>query len=140
MPVNGGMAWECGARESSPVFRQGVNTTTQIGTLELAGRAICTPTVWQDGKSSGGQLVAQVFADGDRDLPECAEFLGKTPLLPEDVTAERYAALLAAAPDLLNALEIALATIERLRPSSTGFDSTRGTKDVICAAITKATR
>lgn len=40
--------------------------------------------------------------------------------------------------ELLAALELALATIERLRPSSRGFDSTRGTKDVICAAIAKA--
>lgn len=40
--------------------------------------------------------------------------------------------------EMLAALEIAIATIERLRPSSRGFDSTRGTKDVVCAAIEKA--
>lgn len=47
--------------------------------------------------------------------------------------------LIEAAPDLLGALELALATIERLAPSHRGFDSTRGTKDVVCAAIDKAT-
>lgn len=46
--------------------------------------------------------------------------------------------LIAAAPELLAALNLALATIERLAPSHRGFDSTRGTKDVICAAIAKA--
>lgn len=49
------------------------------------------------------------------------------------------ARLIEAAPDLLGALELALATIERLAPSHRGFDSTRGTKDVVCAAIDKAT-
>ena len=48
------------------------------------------------------------------------------------------ARLIAAAPEMLEALNLALATIERLAPSHRGFDSTRGTKEVICAAIAKA--
>lgn len=51
---------------------------------------------------------------------------------------EANARLLAAAPDLLEALRLALATIERLKPPQ-AFDSTQGTRDVIRAAIAKAT-
>lgn len=48
------------------------------------------------------------------------------------------ARLIAAAPDLLAALKLALATIERLAPSHDGFDGARGTKNCVCAAIAKA--
>jgi len=47
------------------------------------------------------------------------------------------ARLIATAPDLLAALELALATIERIHPSSP-FDSTQGTRDIAKAAIAKA--
>ncbi len=50
------------------------------------------------------------------------------------------ARLIAAAPDLLNALELAVATIERLAPDHHGFNSAKGTLDVACAAIAKATQ
>lgn len=42
-----------------------------------------------------------------------------------------------AAPDLLAALRLAMATIERIKPP-VPHDSTQGTRDVICAAIAKA--
>lgn len=48
------------------------------------------------------------------------------------------AALIAAAPSMLNALTLALATIERLKPP-TPYDSTQGTRDVINQAINQAT-
>jgi len=46
------------------------------------------------------------------------------------------AGLITAAPDLLAALKVAEATIERLAPS--GSRATQGTRDVIDAAIAKA--
>ena len=69
-----------------------------------------------DDQTNGGWVVATIWGD-DR---------------------EANARLIGAAPDLKNALEIALATIERLAPSHRGFDSTRGTKDVVLAALAKA--
>ncbi len=48
------------------------------------------------------------------------------------------ARLIAAAPELLEALQLASATIERLKPSQP-IDSISGTRDVINAAIAKAT-
>lgn len=63
----------------------------------------------------------------------------------DEVTGDRIATvfdaeavpLIEAAPDMLAALELALATIERLKPPSP-YDSTQGTRDVINAALTKA--
>jgi hypothetical protein len=51
-----------------------------------------------------------------------------------EVIANAY--LVAAAPDLLNALELAEATLQRLAPN--GDRATQGTRDVITAAIRKA--
>lgn len=53
-------------------------------------------------------------------------------------TAEHEAAknLANAAPELLEALKLAEATLERLAPA--GFKATQGTRDVISAAIAKA--
>ena len=47
------------------------------------------------------------------------------------------ARLIASAPELLAALELALATLQRVHPGGL-FDSTAGTKDVARAAIAKA--
>ncbi len=55
-----------------------------------------------------------------------------------DAERDANARLIAAAPELLEALRLALVTIECLAPSHRGFDSTRSSKDVICAAISKA--
>jgi hypothetical protein len=49
--------------------------------------------------------------------------------------AHANARLIAAAPEMLNALELALVTIRRLAKT----DSANGTMDVVRAAITKAT-
>ena len=57
-----------------------------------------------------------------------------------DSTEERAAnaALIAAAPDLLAALEMAVATIERIAPKHGPFSSVDGTLSVARAAIAKA--
>jgi hypothetical protein len=85
------------------------------------------PGHWQIINESCLQLaMARHWPNGQGlNIPECRE------------ETDANARLIAAAPELLAALELALATIERLRPSSRGFDSTRGTKDVVCAAIAK---
>jgi len=51
--------------------------------------------------------------------------------------ASANAQLIASSPDLLNALELALATIQRLAPPKP-YDHTQGTRDVINASISKA--
>ncbi len=53
-----------------------------------------------------------------------------------DPVVDADARLIAAAPELLAALEIAEATLNRLAPD--GSRATQGTRDIICAAITKA--
>jgi len=53
---------------------------------------------------------------------------------------EANARLIAAAPELLAALEMALATVERLTVQHGPFSSTQGTQAVIRAAIERATR
>jgi hypothetical protein len=57
---------------------------------------------------------------------------------PNHEVTEANARLIASSPELLEACNLALATIERLHPTRE-FDSTKGTKDVIAAAIAKAT-
>jgi len=52
--------------------------------------------------------------------------------------AEANAALIAAAPDLLEALKLAQATIARLVTYHGPFNSTQGTQDVVATAIAKA--
>ena len=51
--------------------------------------------------------------------------------------SEANAQLIAAAPDLLNALQIAEATIQRIAPD--GERATQGTRDVITSALAKVT-
>ena len=53
--------------------------------------------------------------------------------------AEANSNLIAAAPELLEALTIAVATIERLSIKHPPFNSSQGTLDVANAAIAKAT-
>ena len=65
---------------------------------------------------------------------ECNGLGGVTGQTEGDANAR----LIAAAPELLAALELAQATIERLSPARP-FDSTQGTRDVIRLAIAKAT-
>ena len=60
------------------------------------------------------------------------------PLWRQDEESEPNAALIAAAPDLLAALEMAVATIERIAPKHGPFSSVDGTLSVASAAIAKA--
>lgn len=88
-----------------------------------------TPGPWTDGGHDGKQSIVIETQWGS-----VAKALPIGCVMQEKANAR----LIAAAPDLKNALEIALATIERLAPSHRGFDSTRGTKDVVMAALAKA--
>jgi hypothetical protein len=56
-----------------------------------------------------------------------------------EASGDANARLIAAAPDLLEALKLALATIERMAVQYGPFSSTSGTQDVGRAAIRKAT-
>jgi hypothetical protein len=64
--------------------------------------------------------------------------LGNIEILDETNEPDYNLSLILSAPDLLEALEMAVATIERLKPSGGTFDSTQGTKDVCRQAIAKA--
>lgn len=57
--------------------------------------------------------------------------------LPDNSYAHVFISSRQSDPDILGALEIALATIQRLNPDCQ-FDSTKGTKDLLIAAISKA--
>ena len=70
--------------------------------LLLAGRAIYRPKKWKNGSYTGGELIAQVFEDGDQELPECEKFLSGSPLLGNGIS---YALLLSKAPEMLGALK-----------------------------------
>ncbi len=70
-----------------------------------------------------GDVLAECF--GDDEDPMC---------WPISANAN----LFASAPDLLNALQIAKATIERLTVKHGPFSSTQGTLDVIGSAIQRA--
>lgn len=90
--------------------------------------------------STNGRFVVQ-SPEYDKAQPGCpyiADCLVSQSARPEGTT-DANAKLIAAAPDLLAALEMAEATINRLRPQTAPFDSTQGTRDVIRAAIAKAT-
>jgi hypothetical protein len=88
-----------------------------------------TPGPWHIGKRA-----CQLYVYG----PLGEEVAGASSFTSGHEETLANARLIASAPDLLEALNLALATIERLAPSHRGFDSTCGTKDVICAAISKA--
>lgn len=66
-----------------------------------AGRAVYTPSAWKDGRDSGQIMVAQCFAEADRDTPECADFLGAVKVPSNDCEAEANARLIASAPEML---------------------------------------
>ena len=91
-----------------------------------------TPGPWKLNNNIGHKGELGILADA---APCIIAIMGNQKAWP--IEAEANANLIAAAPDLLNALELALATIERLKPP-TPYDSTQGTRDVINAAIAKA--
>lgn len=80
----------------------------------------------------------------------CAVWAGDVPICTTEFSIGRYkkagtretrhanARLIASSPDLLNALTLAQATIERLSTTHGPFNSAQGTLDVIAAAIQKA--
>lgn len=75
------------------------------GPWQTAGRAIYTPSAWKNGRDSGQVMVAQCFAEPDREMPDSAEFLGAVKLPGNDCEADANARLIASAPELLAALE-----------------------------------
>ncbi len=75
------------------------------GPWEAAGRAIYANDRWNDGINSGGYYLAQVFSEPDRELPDIANMTAGPRLVGTDLEADANARLLAAAPDLLAALE-----------------------------------
>ena len=79
---------------------------------------------WQCSTSANGLLVSKTSGE------VVAQF--KVAPTKDD------AALIAAATEMLEALQLAEATIERLAPN--GSRATQGTRDVISAVILKATR
>lgn len=66
-----------------------------------------TDTLTQHGRAiyAGDILVAQVFTEADKGIPESAAFLGREKTLETDCQGDAAARLFAAAPDLLAALE-----------------------------------
>jgi len=66
-----------------------------------------TDTLTQHGRAiyAGDILVAQVFTEADKGIPESAAFLGDAKTLPTDCQGDAAARLLTSAPDLLAALE-----------------------------------
>lgn len=90
-----------------------MNTLNIRTPIVQAGRAIYTPRLWLEGKeiAESNVYVAQVFAEPDRDLTEYAPALAGQRVIGCDNTADAYARLFAAAPDLLAALEEAQATL-----------------------------
>ena len=115
-----------------------MNTThTNETKWKQAGLAIYADDQCYNGRNHGGQFIAQLTSEECREADICGEGFKSVALFDYD-TQYANARLMTAAPELLYALELALVTIERLRPSSRGFDSTRRTKDIVCAAIAKA--
>ena len=87
--------------------------------------------LWSD--STGG-VVAWVEPRHNFEDEETGEMI----VNPPDMTQHPDARLIAAAPDLLAALEMAVATIERIAPKHGPFSSVDGTLSVARAAISKA--
>ena len=101
-----------------------------------SSKAQHTSGKWQHCLGSFGPYV--VAQKPGSDVMICKAHYSMTPDIGSEEENAANVRLIAAAPELLEAAKMALATIERLAPSHGGFDSTRGTKDVICAAIAKA--
>ena len=93
-----------------------------------------TPGPWLTQASDVYNEAGQVVCDPHPNDYQIRAGAGRIPGSEREANAR----LIAAAPEMLNALELALATIERLKPSKP-YDSTQGTRDVINAAITRAT-
>ena len=89
-----------------------------------------TPGPWHTG-GTGGLIV---FDASGYATANATVFHGRN----EDGESAANARLIAAAPELLEALELAVATIERLGVQRGPFKSGQGTLDVALAAIAKA--
>lgn len=73
--------------------------------LRAAGRAIYTLDAWKNGANHGKRYVAQVFAEADKDMPECYALLNGSKVIENDVQAEQLAYLLAASPAMIKLVE-----------------------------------
>lgn len=112
----------------------------QNQTASVQSKAAHTPGPWIAKQDLSSQFSRNHWTI-EAASPHCAGRVQTICELNGPWNEGNYAAnarLIASAPELLSALQIALATIERLAPSHRGFDSTRGTKDVICSAIAAA--
>ena len=94
------------------------------GPWRVAGPCLTNPASFNIRNQQGSLLF--ISGNGWHDVPM------------SPIEAKANAALIAAAPDLLQALELCLVTLERVKPSRS-HDSTQGTRDICRAAIAKAT-
>lgn len=95
-----------------------------------------TPGPWRtSAKFEPYQPAPTVYSEKGQQIAVCRD-AGCVCFTAQDVANAR---LIAAAPELLDALELALVTLVRVKPPKP-HDSTQGTRDVINAAIAKAKR
>jgi len=99
-----------------------------------------TPGPWETARShSGRNIYKQTQRDFDTKETRMLAFLVRNEDYFPVEESDANARLMASAPELLAALELALATIERLDVKHGPFSSTQGTRDVVSAAIARAT-
>ena len=89
-----------------------------------------TPGPWKTSNMAPGIVYAET--GGKRDELVCTAYRR------DNDEHNANARLIASAPDLLSALEMAVATIERIAPKHGPFSSVDGTLSVASAAIAKA--
>lgn len=97
------------------------------GPWHNAGLAIYTNPAWKDGINSGGKFIAQVESQETFDAYDSAVARECDIAAESFDEAERTAALIAAAPELLAALEKLCSDAEQAAFHLSRFDRTRAT-------------